>query len=125
MQSFIATGEIYKDIAKSTTNSGLDTCRFALACPRATEKDGEPIKDFFSCIAWRDLAVKIGKDFQKGDKVIVKGEFHTGSYTDKNGAKQFKTELTLSSIEMLSIGQRTIQKVEESLQPISDEDLPF
>lgn len=67
--------------------------------------------------------VAVVANFKKGDQVVVKGEFHSNSYTNKEGKKQYVVELTVNDIEPL--GEKP--KVEDAT-PIAediDENLPF
>lgn len=119
MQSFIAIGKVYKEPKTSQVESGLNYTRFSIAIPKQT-KNGNEVNDFFTVVAWGKAAEKSAK-LVKDTEIVVKGEFHSNSYTDAQGVKKYSVELTLSDFEILNS-----KPTEEStpIQP-NDEDLPF
>ena len=61
-----------------------DRCNFTVAVDR---RFGDQT-DFFDCVAFGTRAEVINKYFTKGMEIIVWGEGHYNSYTDRNGVKR-------------------------------------
>ena len=72
--------------------------RFTLAIDRDYKAAGEekPKTDFISCIAWNKTGEFINKHFRQGSMIAVTGSIETGSYTNKDGAKVYTTEVRVN-----------------------------
>ena len=75
------------------TQSGTAVTSFNLAVDRRYSKEGEQQTDFIPVVAWRGTAEFVCRYFAKGALMIVEGEIHTRSWTDKQGKKQYATEV--------------------------------
>ena len=73
--------------------------RFTLAVDRKVKTDGQPEADFISCVAFGKTADFIDKYFHKGMKMLLDGRIQTGSYTNKEGAKVYTTDVIAESVE--------------------------
>lgn len=73
--------------------------RFSLAVDRRFKKEGEPTADFINCVAFGKVAEIIEKYVFKGTKLIVNGEWKTGSYTNKDGNKVYTNDCVINNIE--------------------------
>ena len=60
---------------------------------RAFKKEGEENTDFISCVAFGKGAEFAEKYLKKGTKIVVCGRIQTGSYTNKDGAKIYTTDV--------------------------------
>ena len=97
--------------------------------------------DFINCIAFGKTAEFIEKYCIKGTKLIIEGEWQTGSYTNKEGAKVYTNECNVDSVEFAESKktqeenqktdkqQKTEKRETDSFMDIpddfSDEELPF
>ena len=84
-----------------------------------TDKNGEKKEstEWFTCVAYRQLA-KIAADFiKKGSKVFVEGRIKTRSW-EKEGVKQYRTE-----VEVLKL--LVLDKKSEIAEPSASTDIPF
>lgn len=70
-----------------------------MAVDRRIKTEGQPEADFISCVAFGKTADFIGKYFHKGMKMILDGRIQTGSYTNKEGAKVYTTDVIAESVE--------------------------
>jgi single-strand DNA-binding protein len=52
-------------------------------------------------VAWRKLAEIISQYAKKGSRIYVEGKVMTRSWTDKDGAKRYSTEIQAESIQLL------------------------
>lgn len=73
--------------------------RFTLAVDRRVKADGQPEADFISCVAFGKTADFVDKYFHKGMKMLLEGRIQTGSYTNKEGAKVYTTDVIAESVE--------------------------
>lgn len=98
MNSVVLCGRLTRDAEiKSTEKSTV--ARFTLAVDRRIKTEGQPEADFISCVAFGKTADFIGKYFHKGMKMILDGRIQTGSYTNKEGAKVYTTDVIAESVE--------------------------
>jgi single-strand DNA-binding protein len=92
MNSVILMGRLTADPELRTTNNGLNYCRFTVAVDRYT-KGEEKKTDFINCVAWRQTAEFVERYFGKGKMIAVQGSIQTGSFTNKDGAKVYTTDV--------------------------------
>lgn len=131
MNSVILMGRLTADPEIRTTNSGLNYCRFTVAVDRYTK--GEDKKtDFINCVAWRQTAEFIERYFSKGKMIAVQGSIQTGSYTNKDGAKVYTTDVLVDKAHFCGDkGSVTSQSAaaavdnNHSESSPADDDLPF
>lgn len=64
------------------------------------DESGNKITDWHNIVAWGKLADLSEKFIKKGSAIIVEGEIQYGSYTDKEGATKYFTEISASSIQL-------------------------
>lgn len=102
MNKVFLIGNLSKDPELRTTNSGTIVCTFSIAVNSRKDKDGNSTADFFSIVAWRQLAELCSKYLAKGRKVAVVGELQTRSYEAKDGTKRHVTEIVANEIEFLT-----------------------
>ena len=76
--------------------------RFTLAVDRRrTNADGQREADFISCTAFGKIAELLEKYVKKGMRIAAGGHIQTGSYTNKDGARVYTTEVILDDLEFL------------------------
>lgn len=130
MNLIILMGRLTKDadIRQSGENKAA---RFTLAVDRRfTNKDGQRETDFISCVAFGKQAEFIEKYCPKGKKIIVTGEWRTGSY-EKDGKKIYTNECFVNSAEFAE--SKSTEKPEETpggndsdfMEIPKDMDMPF
>ena len=142
MNKVIFIGNLTRDPELSTTNSGVNVCKFTLAIQRRfSGADGEKETDFFNIVVWRGLGENCNKYLKKGSKCCVIGELQNRSYEAQDGTKRYVTEVIANEVEFLSSigttkespkregpitiegGNETIQLGLEPIDP--DDSLPF
>lgn len=67
--------------------------RYTLAVDRRYKRDENESADFISCVAFGKGAEFAEKYLKKGMKIVVCGRIQTGSYTNKEGAKIYTTDV--------------------------------
>lgn len=131
MNSVILMGRLTADPELRTTNSGLNYCRFSVAVDRYAK--GEDKKtDFINCVAWRQTAEFIERYFSKGKMIAVQGSIQTGSFTNKDGAKVYTTDVLVDKAHFCGDkGSVTNQSAAAAVDNVysesspADDDLPF
>ena len=127
MNKVFLIGNLSKDPELRTTNSGKSVCTFSIAVNRRKDKDGNSTADFFSIVAWRQLAELCGKYLAKGRKVSVVGELQNRSYEANDGTKRHVTEIVANEIEFLTPKGESKEQSNfaEGFTEIDGSDLPF
>ncbi len=74
--------------------------RFSVATQDIYKKDGKLVKDlqWHSVVAWDKIAESVEKNLVKGSEVVIDGRLIRRSYNDKNGEKQFISEIIAESL---------------------------
>ena len=133
MNKVILIGNLTKDPELSTTNSGINYCRFTLAVPKKYVSGAEREAEFINIVVWRTQADNCHKYLKKGSKACVVGSIQTRSYDAQDGSKRYVTEVVAEEVEFLSSrngdGQPSSNTGASSgssdLEPIEDDSLPF
>lgn len=73
--------------------------RYTLAVDRKYTKGEEKQTDFINCVCFGKSAEFAEKYVKKGTKLIVIGRIQTGSYTNKEGAKIYTTDVIVENQE--------------------------
>lgn len=107
MNSVNLMGRLCGDIELKTTQNGSICTNFSLAVDRYA--NGNKTTDFIRCVAWGKTAENIGKFFHKGDMLAVSGSIKTGSYTDRNGAKHYTTNVYVTNFFFTGNRERNTQ----------------
>lgn len=95
-------GRTVNDPEIRTLQSGHKIVKFRLAVKRdRKDNNGEYQSDFLNVVAFNN-ADNIEKYLHKGDRCAVEGRIQTGSYTNKEGAKVYTTDIVADRVEFLS-----------------------
>ena len=137
----ILVGNLTRDPEMRTTPSGVACTTFTVACQRRfANQQGVREADFISCVAWRQTAEFICKNFVKGRMIAIVGSLQTRNY-DKDGQKHFITEVNVEEVyftgdrgndsgtaaQTASAPSSAAQPFDFSNMPVPDgaDDLPF
>ena len=106
-------GRLGRDGDLKSTKSGESVLNFSIACADSYQgKDGvrKETVEWVPCTLWGKRASALAAYLVKGQQVYVEGRFSTRSW-EKDGAKQYKTEITVTDVKLLGGkrdgGQRT------------------
>lgn len=105
--------------------------RYTLAVDRRVRAGQEKQADFISCVAFGKSGEFAEKYLRKGTKIVVTGHIQTGSYTNKDGAKVYTTDVVVDNQEFAESKRTdgtasTDPVTAPGLAPIPmPEDLPF
>jgi single-strand DNA-binding protein len=94
-------GRMIRDPEIRYTDGGLSITRFGLAVDRKFKKEGEQSADFPNCVSFGKTAEFVEKYFSKGQRIGLTGRIQTGSYTNKEGAKVYTTDVVVESAEFV------------------------
>jgi single-strand DNA-binding protein len=135
----ILLGNCGRDPEIKSSASGVMIANFSIATSdRFQDKDGnwQDRTEWHSCVAFKRNAEIIRDYVRKGSKLYVEGKIQTRSWDDKEGKKQYRTEIIVNDLSLLSgrdegnqvssAAVREPARVDASATTeISDEDIPF
>lgn len=102
MNIAVLQGRLTKDVEVRYTDTGKVVASFTLAIDRPFVKEGgQREADFIPIVLWNKTAEVAGNNVHKGDRLAVIGRIQVRSYTDKNGAKRYLTEVVGDKIEFI------------------------
>ena len=119
---------------KSTPN-GTAVVKFQIAVDRNYQKGDEKVTDFIDCVAWRQTAEFVQRNFRTGQLIALTGELQTNNYTDKDGKKRKSVEVVANNVSFCGDKKNAVQggtkpDINISVDNIEeitddDDDLPF
>lgn len=95
LNKVILGGRLTADPELRTTPNGVPTTSFSIAINKPGKDAGT---DFIDCVAWRANAEFICKYFKKGSNICITGSIHNHNWTDKEGQKHYKDEITVEDV---------------------------
>lgn len=100
LNKVVLMGRLCADPELRHTQNNTPVASFRLAVDQDyKDASGNKQTDFINCIAWNKSAEFLNKYFTKGMMAIVCGRIQTRTYQDKNGNKQYVTEVVASEIK--------------------------
>ena len=137
MNNVSLVGRLVRDPEVRYTPSQVAVARFTVAVDRPFSKDGEQGADFISCVAFGKTAEFMERFFTKGRPIGLTGRIQTGSYTNKDGAKVYTTDVVADRVEFVGNkegnggnaaargGNDFDMGIPEGFSALEDEDMPF
>lgn len=126
----ILMGRLTRDPVIRHTDSGKAVCNFTVAIDNGYGE--EKSADFISCVAWNKTAEFVDKYFAKGRMIIVVGRIQTRTWEDRDGKKNYVTEVVASEVAFgeskkdAATNSAGHTAAGDDFTPIdSDDDLPF
>lgn len=102
MNSVNLTGRTTKDIELKATKSGKDVATFNIAVNDYRDRNGKEVVYFFRIVAFGNWARVCHQYAKKGTLIGVTGKLTSNTYADKNGEKEYITEVIANSIDLLA-----------------------
>jgi single-strand DNA-binding protein len=107
MNKVMLIGNVGRDPEVRYVDQGQPVARLSLATTERgyTLQNGTQVPDrteWHSVILWRKLAVVVEHYVHKDDKLYIEGRIHYASYDDKQGKRQYYTEIWADNMEMLT-----------------------
>ena len=105
MNKVILMGRLTRDpdIRYSQGEKQTAIARYTLAVDRRFKQEGQPSADFINCLALGKNGEFAEKYLHKGTKVVVVGNWQTGSYTNKDGNKVYTMTVLLKIANLLKV----------------------
>lgn len=100
-------GNVGKDPEVRYVDQGVAVARLSLATTEKgyTLQNGTQVPDhtdWHTVILWRRLAEIVERYVHKGDKLYIEGRLRYSTYDNKQGQRQYVTEIWADNMEMLS-----------------------
>ena len=107
MNSVVLIGRLTRDPeVRYTAGTQMAVCRFSIAIDRPPRQNGEKQTDFPRVTVFGKQAENCERFLAKGRLVGVQGRLQTGSYTNKDGATVYTTDVVADRVEFLEWGDR-------------------
>ena len=103
LNQVVLVGRLTDDLTVTETENGKKVTSMILAVQRSFKNpDGIYEADFIKCTLWNAVADRTAEYCKKGDIVGIKGRIQVTSYEDKEGKKQYSTEVIAEKVTFLS-----------------------
>ena len=102
MNKVILMGRLVRDpeVRYSQGENATAVARYTLAVDRRSSRaNSEESADFIGCVAFGRQAEFAEKYFRKGTKIAITGRIQTGSYTNRDGARVYTTDVVVEEQE--------------------------
>ncbi|UKK52713.1 single-stranded DNA-binding protein [Prevotella sp. E2-28] len=140
MNKVMLIGNVGTDPEVRYVDQGVAVARFRFATTEKgyTLQNGTQVPDrtdWHNVILWRRLAEIVERYVHKGDKLYIEGRLRYSTYDNKQGQRQYVTEIWADNMEMLSVkptgqqeqsvGSQTVTSSDASSEGDQSEALPF
>ncbi|MFN2418608.1 MAG: single-stranded DNA-binding protein [Candidatus Limnocylindria bacterium] len=102
MNKVMLVGRLTRDPELRSLPSGKHVATFSIATNEYRGGGAPERTEYHPCVAWDRLAEITGQFLSKGQLVDVEGRLQTRQWDDDAGKRHWKTEVVVSSLEMLS-----------------------
>ena len=102
------------DIRYSQGEKSTCVAKFYLAVARKFKREGEADTDFINCVVFGKLAESVEKYLKKGMKIALSGRIQTGSYTNRDGAKIYTTDIVVEEWEFVESNNHKSQQATQN-----------
>ena len=103
LNQVVLVGRLTDDLTVTEYEKGKKVTTLILAVQRTVKNsDGIYEADFIKCTLWNAIADSTAEYCKKGDIVGIKGRLQVSSYEDKEGKKQYSTEVIAEKVTFLS-----------------------
>lgn len=95
-------GNLTRDPELRSTPGGQQVCSFSIATNRIYKKaDGSKGEDaqFHNIVVWGRQAETCAQYLKKGSSAYIEGRLQTRSYDNKEGQKQYRTEIVAETVQ--------------------------
>lgn len=125
MNQVLIVGALGRDPEINSTSSGKMFCNLSVATNESVKKGDvwEKTTEWHRITLWGKQAENAGSHLKKGSKIAVIGKLQTKSF-EKDGKKQYKTEIVANSVDYLSPPKGESTQYDMGSPP-SDQDAPF
>lgn len=123
MNLVILCGRLTRDVETRYTQGAepMAISRFTLAVDRMKRDGQESTADFINVVSFGKKAEFAEKYLSKGTKVLIRGRWQTGSYTNKDGMTVYTNECVADEIEFAE-SKRAQEGTQTQEPPASETD---
>ncbi|MBI2872346.1 MAG: single-stranded DNA-binding protein [Chloroflexi bacterium] len=121
-------GNLGTDPEMRYTPNGNAVTSFRLAASRAyTTQDGERREEteWFTVVAWNQLAERCNQFLVKGRQAYVEGRLHSHQWQGQDGQVRFRNEIIANRVLFLDRQQAAQAQETEDASAAGSEELPF
>jgi len=132
-------GNVGRDPEVRYTQSGAPVASFSMATSESWKNQSgewQEKTEWHNIVCWRFLAERAEKYVKKGTRLYIEGKLSTRNWDDKDGKKNYRTEIVASDMMFLDSrgegqgsggGGGPHQQYEGDFQSgdVSDDDIPF
>lgn len=98
----IVTGRLTAEPEFQHTQSGVEVCRFSLACDRRFKNAaGERETDFINVVVWRGTAKFVADYCHKGYLIGIEGSLQQRRWTNDAGENRSSYQVNADAVELL------------------------
>ena len=116
-------GRMAKDAEDRLLNNGKAMTTYCVAVQRNYKNaNGQYDADFIDCVAFDKTGEFIGRNFHKGDPILVTGELQIRTYDDKNGVKHKVSVINTGKVYFL--GDNRKKETQTSNEAPSNNEAP-
>ncbi len=104
LNKIMLIGHLGHDPQLTVTGEGTPVTKFSLAVDRRYKTptgESHEETEWFTVIAWRNLAELTEQYLHKGSKVLVEGRLTQRKYTDKSGSQRTAVEVQATNVVFL------------------------
>lgn len=110
------SGRLLKDPEMGVTKNGKDFCRISIAANRAKRKDEEQqVFDVIECVAWGKLAQVVGKYFNVGDEIYIRGRILSNITKSETGRVYKNTSVEIREFLFGHKPEKSRERLKERL----------
>ena len=127
LNKIMVIGNLGTDPEMRYTPNGKAVTSFRLATTRAYNNPaGERVQEteWFTVVAWNQLAESVNEYLAKGRRAYVEGRFHSHQFEGSDGQTRYRNEIVADRVLFLDRGEAKERAAEEAGAEDVD-DLPF
>ena len=123
LNKILLIGNLGRDPEIRYTPEGTQVATFSIATSENwTDKSGtrQERTDWHNITAWGRLADTCKRFLTKGRQVYIEGRIHYREFTDRDGNKRSRTEITATQMVLLGSRGQTVESGAQPMEPIGN-----
>ncbi len=147
LNKVILIGNLTRDPELKSLPSGIKVCTMGMATNRVwRDKNGARQEDtqYHNVVVFGSQAENVSQYMKKGNSLLIEGRLQTRSWDDKDGKKQYRTEIVADRVQFGPKGgaapsgapaaaaagtgeapRETVKTIEYPEEDINPDDIPF
>lgn len=127
MNRVILVGNLGADPELRVTSGGTSVLKLRLACTEKyldSNNQKQERTEWVNVVIWGKRGEGLSRMLRKGEPLLVEGRMATSSY-DKDGVKQYRTEVVATNVVLIGGGKGDGQRPERNGSPKKSEPADF